>query len=236
MSKLTDTNWQHGPIKILCDEIGFPFQEELETVEMLVAFVVMLVSNVSETRSISAAIAHVTDKPPSEASGEVLALTEAMLRETTRDSLIQAAGVVHEAARRLNPDNYNTDHLINMLSSCASAIRFGLKRPCQSRHAADAASHIWDQRYGITLHDDLTSAWQKDWARTQFQRAIIARMLAGNVDELTAARARIAKMEAAVAALINSRDVPCRECVSHGEDKTGGCPECVEAFIESIEP
>jgi len=47
------------------------------------------------------------------------------------------------------------------------------KQPCHSRHAAEASNHIWKHKYGVTLFDDCTPAWQKDWARRQFQDAIL---------------------------------------------------------------
>lgn len=100
-----------------------------------------------------------------------------MLGQTTVADLIDGAEKVHDLCHEWNPEEtYPTDHLIDMLSGCASAIRFGLETPCRSRHAAGAAAHIWEQRYGIRLQDELSSAWRKDWSRTQFQRAVILRM------------------------------------------------------------
>jgi len=82
----------------------------------------------------------------------------------------------------------------------------------------------------------------QNWSNKPHRVLYDAIEIARNLEtELTAARAqidhaRIAKLEAGIAALINSRDVPCRECVSHGVEKEDGCPECVQAFIESLEP
>jgi hypothetical protein len=88
--------------------------------------------------------------------------------------MIASAALVHNLCHELNPeDAYPTNHTIDMLSSCASAIRFGLEKPCRSRHAADAAGHIWKQRYGLRLFDSFTPAWQKDWTRVQLQEAIL---------------------------------------------------------------
>jgi len=162
-----------GPIAILCKEIGFRFDCGLEREDVLVAFVRALVMNVEEMRGIQSAIAHVTNKPPSDASGKVLAATHAMLSGTTNEALKAGAAKVHDLAWSLNPeDAYPTDHLIDMLSSCASAIRFGLEIPCHSRHAAEAAHHVWGHRYGISLFDEFTSEWRHDWARAQLVAAI----------------------------------------------------------------
>jgi hypothetical protein len=168
-----------GPVRLLCDEIDFPFQQELETTEVFVSFVRMLVSNIEEARCIQAAISHVTGKSPSDGSQIVLDAAVHMLAQTETRDLISNAAHVHNLAHEYNPeDAYPTDHLIDMLSSCASAIRFGLETPCRSRHAAEAAAHVWKNRYGISREDELTGAWRKDWARTQLQRAIIFRMAA----------------------------------------------------------
>lgn len=79
---------------------------------------------------------------------------------------------------RRQPDDGPCDHLLDMLSSCASAIRFGLEKPCTSRYAAAAANHIWSHLYGVHLFDQFTDEWQKDWARAQLQAAITGLALA----------------------------------------------------------
>lgn len=164
-----------GPVWALCEEIGFPFDPRLERVDLFVAFVGELVREVEERRDMAARIAHVTGKPPSEGSAEVLALATAMLKAQGVAELRERASAVHDASWRLNPDDaYPTDHLIDMLSSCASAIRFGLESPCRSRHAADAAQHVWKQVYGVSRFDSLTPAWEKDWARQKLASAILS--------------------------------------------------------------
>lgn len=175
----TPVRWQtpeKGPVRILCDEIGFDFDPRLEREDVFVAFVRELVAAVEERREVQSRIAHVTHRPPSEGSGEVLALANRMLSwPTTTADRIAAAGVVHDAAHRLNPEGvYPTDHLIDMLSSCASAIRFGLEIPCRSRHAAGAANHVWKQRYGVSLFDSETPSWEREWARKRLLSAILS--------------------------------------------------------------
>jgi hypothetical protein len=164
---------EKGPVRILCDEIGFRFDRRLERPDLLVAFVRELVAEVADMREMSARIAHLTGKSPSEASGEVLALAEHMLGAHGRSSLLSCAAAVHDASHRLNPDDaYPTDHLIDMLSSCASAVRFGLESPCASRHAAAAAQRVWKQIYGVGRFDSHTPAWENEWARAKLQDAI----------------------------------------------------------------
>lgn len=163
-----------GPVQILCEEIGFPFDRRMERADILVAFVAELVAVVRHSRETTQIIAKVTGVPPSEDSGAVLTLCEAMLGAGSPPAIIKAASAVHEACSRLNPEEaYPTDHLIDMLSSCASALRFGLEKPCQSRHAADAADHVWSQTYGVSLFDKYTPEWSNSWARSKLQEAIL---------------------------------------------------------------
>lgn len=168
-----------GPIEILCKEIGFRFLPPMETPDLLVAFVRVLVSEIADARDIQDRIAHLTGKRPSEGSAIVLDAAAAMLRATNVKEMIRVAAEVHSLADKHNPEEkYPTDHLIDMLSSCASVIRFGLEVPCASRHAASAADHVWKQKYGVSLFDRYTSNWQKDWARAKFEEAMMLCMKA----------------------------------------------------------
>ena len=90
------------------------------------------------------------------------------------DDLISKAAAVHDFVHTTgNDEAYPCDHLVDMLSSCASAIRFGLEVPCRSRHAAEAANHIWKRVYGISLFDSFTSNWCHDWTRAKLTEALI---------------------------------------------------------------
>lgn len=168
-----------GSVRILCDEIGFRFDPRLERPEVLVAFVRELVSEVAELRDMAQTISHLTGKPPSEGSASALAVAEAMLSVDNVRAWIGGAAMLHDACGRLNPeDACPTDHLIDMLSSCASAIRFGLEDRGElgfsSRHAASAASHVWKQVYGVSRFDSETPAWEHEWARGKLLSAIIS--------------------------------------------------------------
>ena len=163
-----------GPVELLCNEIGFAFHIGMERTEVIVAFVAELIAVIRHDREFAIILGGVTGVSPSEGSGEVLALCDAMLAEQKPEKIITAAEVVHEACCRLNPDEaYPTDHTIDMLSSCASALRFSLETPCRSRHAAEASNHVWRRTYGVSRFDQYTPEWSKSWARSKLQEAII---------------------------------------------------------------
>lgn len=161
-----------GPVEILCEEIDFHFHRSMETPRILVAFVARLVGEIASERDMQSAIAHVTGKPPSEKSAEALRLAQGMVSASDPGELVGRASLLHDFDHMNNPDEGPCDHLIDMLSSCASAIRFGLEMPCASRHAAHASNHVWRRLYGIKREDNITPHWSKHWARVQLQRAI----------------------------------------------------------------
>lgn len=169
-----DPDRKKGPVEILCKEIGYHFDRRMETVEMLVAFVQVLVSHIALMRAMQAQLAGVTGNSPSADSEAVLGRVLDMLNLKHRDALITRCSEVHEFIHQVAPDEaYPCDHLIDMLSSCVSAIRFGLEYPCMSRHASSAGQHIWKHVYGIRLFDSFTPAWEKDWLRAQLREAIL---------------------------------------------------------------
>lgn len=158
-----------GSVQRLCEEIGFKFDRRLERPDVLVAFIGVLVGEVEEMHEMAGRIAPYTGNPPSDASGEVLALARAMLLNPSEAT----SSAVHDASHRLNPDE---DHFVDMLSSCASGVRFGIatdKWGVGSRHAADAAQHVWRQKYGVSLYDHNTPGWESEWARSVLLSAII---------------------------------------------------------------
>jgi hypothetical protein len=177
LATTTGSALERGPVRILCDEIGFPWDRRLEHSSVLVAFVRRLVDEIERLRWMQEQVMKMGGKGPSKGSGEVLLRSRAMLAEPCWDGLVSTAAEVHDACHRLNPeDAVPTDHLIDMLSSCASAIRFGLedRGGMSSRHAAAAAQHVWAQVYGVSLFDGRTPAWEKDWARQMLTEALIS--------------------------------------------------------------
>lgn len=116
-----------GPVDILCKEIGARFEPGMETVAMLRAFVSVLVGQVDEMRGWDQAITHLTGKAPSANATEAINLAYLMLGQSDPEKLKERAAAVHDFCHVANPDEaYPTDHFIDMISGCASAIRFGL--------------------------------------------------------------------------------------------------------------
>lgn len=162
-----------GPIEILCKEIGTPFSGKFESEFVLIAFVGVLVGEIEEMISGAAHVQHLTGgRVPSEIrkAREAVTCVKAVLMAQTKEELINAATKAHRTVSV--HDEGPCNHYIDMLSSCVSAIRFGLEEPCHSRHAAEAANHIWKRRYGLTLFDSHSSAWSKQWASAKFLEAL----------------------------------------------------------------
>lgn len=161
-----------GPMESLCHEIGFEFDKRLEQERYLVAFVTALVSEICTMRGFEEQLSTVTlQGPPSNDSALVLERVYEMLLS---GDLKAASAAVHDFIDTVHSDEaYPTDHLIDMLSSCVSAIRFGLEVPCRSRHAANAAQHVWRRLYGCSRSDRHSSKWEYEWARSKLLEAII---------------------------------------------------------------
>ncbi len=172
-----------GSVETLCREIEFPFKRGMETPLIIVAFTRQLVLEIADMRSQEQAINGILRQQqlgPSTGSGELLDRVLDMLNCGNVESMVEQCAELHHLAHELNPeDAYPTDHLIDMLSSCVSAIRFGCdpKDALSSRHAADAAQHVWKYRYGVKLFDRLTPRWEKDWSRHMLTEALVAMAL-----------------------------------------------------------
>ncbi len=166
---------EKGPIEILCKEIDFRFDRRMEDRAILVAFVGVLVDEIEELHDLRQRIASIVTgetAPPESDFDAALKATRSMLAAADAPQAITLAGEVHDLTHQ--PDDGPCDHFVDMLSSCASAIRFGLETPCRSRHAASAADHVWKHVYGVSRFDGFTSNWRNDWARAQLQAAILA--------------------------------------------------------------
>lgn len=170
---------QVGPVEGLCKEIGYPFDLRMERFDLFMAFVGQLVAQVRERRELDICLAqHLGVEAPPNPADEVLSQAKIMLLASDRAAAIIYAEDLHDMAHLLNPDEaVPTNHLIDMLSSCASAVRFGLGGGSQgfgSRHAAAAASHVWERTYGVTRGDRYTGAWRHDWTRQKLTEAMIS--------------------------------------------------------------
>lgn len=174
---------EKGPVEILCKEIGFRFDRRMETVPIFTEFVRVLVDAIEHDLHVDESIAALPIGrdvngepivPTDKKSRQVLEVMRSTLRAAHPIDMIERAAKTHDLAHELNPEeSYPTNHTIDMLSSCASAIRFGLEKPCHSRHAAEAAGHIWRRLYGIRLEDSISPDWKKGWACIQLQEAIL---------------------------------------------------------------
>lgn len=179
---------ESGAIEILCKEIGYPFDKRLERVEVLVAFVLVLVEHIGDMARTQASLAGIAASvvAPSEECLTVHSRVLATLEFRTRARLIEEAAKIHDFIHTFFDDegvSGRTDHLTDMLSSCVSAIRFGLETPCQSRHAASAANHVFDQLYDLRLEDKLSREWQKEWSRIQLAEVVL-RIASKNMEQI----------------------------------------------------
>lgn len=160
---------ENRPVKALCDEIEFDYTEDMERSEVFISFVKVLVDQIRDMREIQVRIVRMTNKPPSELSLEVLKKVDEMLCFSDVDAMIVKAQKINNT---LCFEHGEIDRLGEMLQGCVSAIQFGLKKPCRSRHAAHAADYVWKNRYGITCFDKFTSGWCHEWARAQMTEAL----------------------------------------------------------------
>jgi hypothetical protein len=200
-----------GPVEILCKEIGARYEPGMETVAMLRAFVSVLIGQVDEMRHWQQATAHLTQKAPSADALEAISLAQLMVGQADPEKMKERATAVHDFCHVANPDEaYPTDHLIDMVSSCASAIRFGLEMPCHSRHAAAAASHIWEQKYGVRLSDSISPNWQKDWARIMLGRAMLLQI--AQTQTVTAALRKLVDMARTSGGTAGRDEALCAAC------------------------
>ncbi len=162
-----------GAVEALCREIGFEFDKRMEQPAVLLAFVGVLIDEIADMRALEVMISDipgVARKSPSEASSTAIQVAKDMLLSATP---IESAAALHDYCHEWNPEGaYPSDRLIDLVSGCASAVRFGLEIPCHSRHAADAASWVWKTKYGIRCEDKHTSGWAKDWSRHVMTQAL----------------------------------------------------------------
>lgn len=88
-----------GPVEILCNEIGFPFEAAMENERLFVEFVRKIVDEVAGMREIGERLSGaVGGAGPSEDSATVLQATRSMLA-APRHEMVAAAAEVHRLAR-----------------------------------------------------------------------------------------------------------------------------------------
>lgn len=165
-----------GPVEILCEEIGHPYDASLARVDVFVAFVEVLVAEISDMIAWRSVISR-GFKEDGFNTLEAMKPLKAV-QSLVKDSYTLNADEREERCAELHngicdqPDDGPCNRFIEMLSSCVSALRFGLEIPCRSRHAAEASNHIWKHKYGVTLFDEHTTRWQNDWAVSKFKQAL----------------------------------------------------------------
>lgn len=172
---------EKGPVQILCKEIGFPFDKSLERIDVFVSFVCVLVREVSDMIAWRSVISRGFSQ---DGFGTIEAMKPLKaVKELVEVSFNLSADKREKLCAELHngildqPDDGPCNRFIEMLSSCVSALRFGLEIPCHSRHAADAANTIWKHKYGVQLFDEHTSKWENQWAYSKLQEAIISLMV-----------------------------------------------------------
>ena len=161
-----------GPVEILCEEIGATFTDNMESIPVLKAFISVLVCEISDMVQTANTITRLTEQYVPSGTDKAINMVRNLLVLSHRSDLITAAANAHESPVLFVPDEGPCNHYVDMLSSCVSAIRFGLEQPCRSRHAAAAAHHIWKHRYGITLFDNHSHDWGRQWAKAKFYEAL----------------------------------------------------------------
>lgn len=184
-----------GPVEKLCREIGFPWDRRLEREDVFVAFVGELVEEVAQRLELSARLVGVAGNGPTDAALRALDLARSMVsRDLGLDvpARTKLATALHDLSHETNPEDGPCGHDVDMLASCASAIRFGLERPCHSRHAAAAAQHVWQHVYVVSRFDSNTPEWERSWARGKLTSALISLLPA---DAMLAQRARSTQEE-----------------------------------------
>ena len=161
---------EKGVIQILCEEVGAVFTDKMEGTAVLVSFVAVLVDEIDCMIGIEKQIYHLTGKDVPDDTVIALDSVKSLLLIKDREKLIKACENAHRVT--YVPDDGPCNHYIDMLSSCVSAIRFGLEMPCHSRHAAEAANHVWKHQYGVTQFDKHSNSWERQWARDKFYEAL----------------------------------------------------------------
>jgi len=89
-------------------------------------------------------------------------------------TLVAGAGAVHDLIHAFQWQGNWASHVFDIVGSLASALRFGLDERDEfgSRHAAEAANHLWRHEYGVSKFDEFTGDWQKSWACAQFDEGM----------------------------------------------------------------
>lgn len=154
MNKKISEGFSKGPVEILCDEIGAVFNPSMETIPVFLSFMTVLVAEIEHDEIMNAKI---RGSQVEEKLQQAFVDMDELLSATDYNQIMYLADqfCIHDAPS-------------NLLRQVAVAIKFGLERPCKSRHAADAAKHICRHLYGYSMHDAMINEFENQWARNKF--------------------------------------------------------------------
>ena len=147
-----------GPVEILCDEIGAVFHPAMETIPVFLSFITVLVAEIENDEIMNAKI---RGSQVEEKVQQAFVDMDELLSATDYNQIMYLADqfYIHESPSHL-------------LRQCAVAVKFGLERPCKSRHAADVAKQICRHMYGYNLHDIMINGFENQWARNKFYESL----------------------------------------------------------------
>jgi hypothetical protein len=142
-----------GPVEILCNEVGAVFNPNMETIPVFLSFITVLVAEIEHDEIMNAKI---HGSQVAEQLQQAFVDMDELLSATDYNQIVYLADqfCIHEAPSHL-------------LRQCAVAVKFGLERPCKSRHAAEAAKHICGHLYGYSMHDIMINEFENQWVRNK---------------------------------------------------------------------
>ena len=154
MNKKISQGFSKGPVEVLCDEIGAVFNSNMETIPVFLSFITVLVAEIEHEAIMNAKI---HKSQVEEKLQQAFVDMDELLSATEYNQIMYLADqfCIHEAPSHL-------------LRQCAVAVKFGLERPCKSRHAADAAKNICRHIYGYSMHDIMINEFENQWVRDKF--------------------------------------------------------------------
>jgi len=158
----------------------------METIPVFLSFITVLVAEIENDEIMNAKI---RGSQVEEKVQQAFVDMDELLSATDYNQIMYLADQfwIHEAPSHL-------------LRQCAGAVKFGLERPCKSRHAADTANNICRHLYGYSMHDTMIKEFENKWARNKFYESL--GRLAGEVrledaDVLDALRAAVRALDRA---------------------------------------
>ena len=154
MNKKISDGFSKGRVEILCDEIGAVFNPNMETIPVFLSFITVLVAEIEHDEIMKAKVRG--------------SQVEEKLQQAFIDMSELLSTKDYYKIMYLADQFYIHESPGHLLRQCAVAVKFGLERPCKSRHAADVAKQICRYLYGYSVHDIMISEFENQWARNKF--------------------------------------------------------------------